>query len=196
MSAADHVYRAAARLAIPRVLVWSHSKGGLVWRQPVAGTVGARKHTMINITVNGTSHQLDVEGDTPLLWVLREEIGLTGTKFGCGIAACGACTVHVNGEALRSCSVPVSSVEGAEIITIEGLSPDSTHPVQRAWLTEQVPQCGYCQSGQIMATAAYLKANPNPTDAEIDDNLTNICRCGTYERLRRAVHRAAALMRA
>jgi isoquinoline 1-oxidoreductase subunit alpha len=157
---------------------------------------GARNHIMINIKVNGTSHQLDVEGDTPLLWVLREEIGLTGTKFGCGIAACGACTVHVNGEAMRSCSVLISSVEDAEITTIEGLSPDSAHPVQQAWLTEQVPQCGYCQSGQIMATAAYLKTNPNPTDADIDANLTNICRCGTYERLRRAVHRAAALIRA
>jgi isoquinoline 1-oxidoreductase subunit alpha len=165
-------------------------------RRPVAGRAGARNHIMVNITVNGTSHQLDVEGDTPLLWVLREEIGLTGTKFGCGIAACGACTVHVNGEAMRSCSVLVSSVEGAEITTIEGLSRDSTHPVQQAWLTEQVPQCGYCQSGQIMATAAYLKTNPNPTDADIDADLTNICRCGTYERLRRAVHRAAALMRA
>jgi isoquinoline 1-oxidoreductase subunit alpha len=151
---------------------------------------------MVNIKVNGTSHALDVEDDTPLLWVLREEIGLTGTKFGCGIAACGACTVHVNGVAMRSCSVQVKSVEGAEITTIEGLSPDSMHPVQQAWLTEQVPQCGYCQSGQIMATAAYLHTNPNPTDVEIDENLTNICRCGTYERLRRAVHRAAALMRA
>ena len=151
---------------------------------------------MVNIKVNGTSHQLDVEDDTALLWVLREEVGLTGTKFGCGIAACGACTVHINGEAMRSCSVPISSVDGAEITTIEGLSSDSTHPVQQAWLTEQVPQCGYCQSGQIMATVAFLKANRNPTDAEIDANLTNICRCGTYERLRRAVHRAAALMRA
>jgi isoquinoline 1-oxidoreductase subunit alpha len=153
-------------------------------------------HVMITITVNGTAHQLDIEDETPLLWVLRDEIGLTGTKFGCGIAACGACTVHVNGEAMRSCSVPVGSVAGAQITTIEGLSPDSTHAVQQAWLTEQVPQCGYCQSGQIMATAAYLKANPSPTDADIDANLTNICRCGTYERLRRAVHRAAALMRA
>jgi isoquinoline 1-oxidoreductase subunit alpha len=151
---------------------------------------------MINIKVNGTSHQLDVEGATPLLWVLREEIGLTGTKFGCGIAQCGACTVHVNGRAVRSCSVPISNVDSAEITTIEGLSADSKHPVQQAWLTEQVPQCGYCQSGQIMATAAYLKLNPNPTDRDIDANLTNICRCGTYERLRRAVHRAAALMRA
>jgi isoquinoline 1-oxidoreductase subunit alpha len=151
---------------------------------------------MFTIKVNGTSHQLDVEEDTPLLWVLREEIGLTGTKFGCGIAACGACTVHVNGEAMRSCSVLIGSVDGAEITTIEGLSSDSKHPVQQAWLTEQVPQCGYCQSGQIMATVAFLKTNPNPTDAVIDAELTNICRCGTYERLRRAVHRAAALMRA
>jgi isoquinoline 1-oxidoreductase alpha subunit len=151
---------------------------------------------MITIKVNGTSHQIDVEDETPLLWVLREEIGLTGTKFGCGIAACGACTVHLNGEAVRSCSVPIGTIAGAEITTIEGLSPDSTHAVQQAWLTEQVPQCGYCQSGQIMATAAFLKTTPNPTDAQIDDNLTNICRCGTYERLRRAVHRAAALMRA
>jgi aerobic-type carbon monoxide dehydrogenase small subunit (CoxS/CutS family) len=155
-----------------------------------------REELMVNIKVNGVPHQVDVEADTPLLWVLREEVGLTGTKFGCGIAQCGACTVHVNGQAMRSCSVPISSVDGAEITTIEGLSADSKHPVQQAWLTEQVPQCGYCQSGQIMATIAYLKSNPNPTDADIDANLTNICRCGTYERLRRAVHRAAALMRA
>jgi len=151
---------------------------------------------MANIIVNGTRHQIDVEPETPLLWVLREEVGLTGTKFGCGIAQCGACTVHVDGVAIRSCSVPVRTVEGKQITTIEGLSTDSKHPVQQAWLAEQVPQCGYCQSGQIMATVAYLKTNPNPTDAEIDANLTNICRCGTYERLRRAVHRAAALMRA
>jgi aerobic-type carbon monoxide dehydrogenase small subunit (CoxS/CutS family) len=150
---------------------------------------------MVKIKVNGTSHQLDVEGEMPLLWVLREEIGLTGTKFGCGIAQCGACTVHINGQAVRSCVTPISTVDGAEITTIEGLSRDSGHPVQQAWLTEQVPQCGYCQSGQIMATVAYLKTNPDPTDAEIDANLTNICRCGTYERLRRAVHRAAALMK-
>ena len=150
---------------------------------------------MANITVNGTPRQIDVEPETPLLWVLREEIGLTGTKFGCGIAACGACTVHVDGVAIRSCSVPVRTVEGKQITTIEGLSSDSTHPVQQAWLAEQVPQCGYCQSGQIMATVAFLKTNPNPTDADIDAGLTNICRCGTYERLRRAVHRAAALMR-
>jgi isoquinoline 1-oxidoreductase subunit alpha len=150
---------------------------------------------MINFRVNGTSHQLDVEDEAPLLWVLREEIGLSGTKFGCGIASCGACTVHVDGRAVRSCTVPIASVAGKEVTTIEGLSPDSRHPVQQAWLVEQVPQCGYCQSGQIMAVASYLKSNPNPTDADIDANLTNICRCGTYERLRRAVHRAAALMK-
>jgi isoquinoline 1-oxidoreductase subunit alpha len=151
---------------------------------------------MVTITVNGTQHRLDIEDETPLLWVLREEVGLTGTKFGCGIAACGACTVHVNGAPVRSCSVTVGSVAGAQVTTIEGLSNDSRHPVQQAWLAEEVPQCGYCQSGQIMAVAAYLKSNPSPTDADIDQNLTNICRCGTYERLRRAVHRAAALMRA
>ena len=145
---------------------------------------------MINITVNGTSHQLDVEGDTPLLWVLREEIGLTGTKFGCGIAQCGACTVHINGHAVRSCVTPISTIDGAEITTIEGLSPDSRHPVQQAWLTEQVPQCGYCQSGQIMAAAALLRDNPHPTDADIDDAMTNICRCGTYPRIRAGIHAA------
>jgi isoquinoline 1-oxidoreductase subunit alpha len=150
---------------------------------------------MITITVNGTPHQLDVEDEMPLLWVLRDEIGLTGTKFGCGIAACGACTVHVDGKPVRSCSVPIGSVAGAQVTTIEGLSADSKHPVQQAWLTEEVPQCGYCQSGQIMAVAAYLRQNPNPTDADIDASLTNICRCGTYERLRRAVHRAAASMK-
>ena len=147
---------------------------------------------MIDIKVNGTSHQLDVEGETPLLWVLREEIGLTGTKFGCGIAQCGACTVHVNGRAMRSCSVPISSVEGAEITTIEGLSPDSMHSVQQAWLTEQVPQCGYCQSGQIMQAAALLSQTPKPTDAEIDAAMSgNLCRCGTYVRIRAAIKLAA-----
>ena len=147
------------------------------------------------LNVNGQSRQVNVDPSTPLLWVLREELKMTGTKYGCGIAECGACTVHVNGRAVRSCTVAVGSVDGAEVTTIEGLSPDSRHPVQQAWLTEEVPQCGYCQSGQIMAVAAYLKSNPNPTDADIDANLTNICRCGTYERLRRAVYRAAALMR-
>src|SRR3984957_11446970 len=131
---------------------------------------------MLDLRVNGKTIAVSTSPDTPLLWVLRDEIGLTGTKFGCGIAACGACTVHVDGEAMRSCSVQVGSVAGAQITTIEGLSPDSTHAVQQAWLTEQVPQCGYCQSGQIMATAAYLKTNPNPTDADIDANLRNIWR--------------------
>jgi len=151
---------------------------------------------MIALTVNGKAYSLDVESETPLLWVIRDELGMTGTKFGCGIAQCGACTVHVDGEAVRSCSIQVGDVANKSITTIEGLSPDAKHPVQQAWLAEDVPQCGYCQSGQIMATVAYLKTNPNPTDADIDANLTNICRCGTYERLRRAVHRAAALMRA
>jgi len=149
---------------------------------------------MVNIIVNGTSHQIDVEDDTPLLWVLREEIGLTGTKFGCGIAQCGACTVHVNGEAMRSCSVTVKAVAGKQITTIEGLSKDSTHPVQQAWLTEQVPQCGYCQSGMLMAAAALLKKKPQPSDADIDDAMTNICRCGTYARIRAAIHAAAKKM--
>ena len=151
---------------------------------------------MANIIVNGTAHQIDVEPETPLLWVLREEIGLTGTKFGCGIAQCGACTVHVDGVAIRSCSVTVRTVEGKRITTIEGLSATSSHPVQQAWLAEDVPQCGYCQSGQIMAVAAFLKHNPSPSDADIDAGITNICRCGTYERLRRAIHRAADLMKA
>jgi len=151
---------------------------------------------MITLKVNGEVHQLDIEAGTPLLWVIRDELGMTGTKFGCGIAQCGACTVHINGQAMRSCSVPVGSVGDAAVVTIEGLSADSKHPVQQAWLAEDVPQCGYCQSGQIMATAAFLKTNPKPTDAEIDANITNICRCGTYERIRRAIHRAAALMKA
>lgn len=151
---------------------------------------------MITITVNGTERQVDLEPDTPLLWVLRDALALTGTKFGCGIAQCGACTVHIDGQAIRSCSVPIAAVAGKSITTIEGLSPDAKHPVQQAWLAEDVPQCGYCQSGQIMAVAAFLKQNPTPTDAEIDANITNICRCGTYERLRRAIHRAADLMKA
>ena len=150
---------------------------------------------MIEISVNGKLHRLDVEDDMPLLWVLRDELGMTGTKYGCGIGQCGACTVHVDGEAQRSCSLPVSAVAGSKIITIEGLSPDSNHPVQRAWIAEDVPQCGYCQSGQIMAAAAFLATNPKPTDADIDANLSNICRCGTYPRMRKAIHRAAALIR-
>ena len=152
---------------------------------------------MVTLKVNGKTHALDIEGEMPLLWALRDEIGLTGTKFGCGIAQCGACTVHVDGVATRSCSVPVASVAGKNITTIEGLASadGKLHPVQAAWVAEDVPQCGYCQSGQIMAAVAFLKEHPKPTDADIDANLTNICRCGTYERLRRAVHRAAALMK-
>ncbi len=150
---------------------------------------------MIVLTVNGTRHELDIEPETPLLWVLRDEIGMTGTKYGCGIAQCGACTVHMEGQAIRSCVVSAADASGKAITTIEGLSPDGGHPVQRAWIEEDVPQCGYCRSGQIMAATAFLKTHPNPTDAEIDENLTNICRCGTYPRLRAAIHRAAALLR-
>ena len=150
---------------------------------------------MVALIVNGTSHQLDVEPETPLLWVLRDELGLTGTKFGCGIAQCGACTVHVNGDATRSCSVQVGDLDGAKITTIEGLSACASHAVQKAWLAEDVPQCGYCQSGQIMAAAAFLAQTPNPSDADIDDNITNICRCGTYPRIRAAIHRAAGMMK-
>ena len=136
---------------------------------------------------------MDVEPDTPLLWVLRETIGLTGTKYGCGVAACGACTVHMNGEAVRSCSVPVSDAAGAQVTTIEGLSaPDRLHRVQQAWLEQQVPQCGYCQSGMIMAVAALLAATPHPSDEEIDEAITNICRCGTFARVRRAIHSLAS----
>jgi len=151
---------------------------------------------MVTITVNDTQHQLDIEPDTPLLWALRDVMGLTGTKYGCGIAQCGACTVHINGQPVRSCSAPIASVDGASITTIEGLSPDGKHPVQQAWIAEDVPQCGYCQSGQIMAVVAFLKDHPSPTDADIDANITNICRCGTYESMRRAIHRAADLIKA
>ena len=154
---------------------------------------------MITLTVNGTQHTVDLEPDTPLLWALRDAIGLTGTKFGCGIAQCGACTVHVNGQPMRSCSVPIGSgvLKGASITTIEALAQNGKlHPVQQAWLDHDVPQCGYCQSGMIMATVAFLKQKPTPTDADIDKSITNICRCGTYERLRRAIHHAADLMKA
>jgi isoquinoline 1-oxidoreductase alpha subunit len=143
-------------------------------------------------TVNGKAIDAAAEPDTPLLWVLREDLGLTGTKFGCGIGQCGACTVHVDGNAAKSCQLPVSAVEGKTITTIEGLSDDSDHPLQVAWIEEQVPQCGYCQSGQIMAAAALLAGTPRPTDADIDAAMAgNICRCGTYQRIRKAVHRAA-----
>ena len=150
---------------------------------------------MVQMVVNGTPVSLEVEPETPLLWVLRDALELTGTKFGCGIGQCGACTVHVNGAAVRSCSVPVSEAEGATVTTIEGLSTDSGHPVQVAWIMEQVPQCGYCQSGMIMAVSDLLARNTSPPDAEISRAITNICRCGTYSRIRRAIHRAANLAR-
>jgi aerobic-type carbon monoxide dehydrogenase small subunit (CoxS/CutS family) len=146
---------------------------------------------MATLSVNGRSHSIEVEPDTPLLWVIRDHVGQTGTKFGCGIGACGACTVHVDGVPMRSCSIPVSAVAGKDVTTIEGLSANGSHPVQQAWLAEQVPQCGYCQSGMQMAVAALLAKNPHPTDAEIDTAITNICRCGTYNRIRAAIHRAA-----
>ena len=148
---------------------------------------------MTTLTVNGSSHTVDVEPDTPLLWVLRDTLGLTGTKFGCGIAACGACTVIVNGRALRSCTFPVSSADGATITTIEGLAREGTlHPVQQAWIDHQVPQCGYCQSGMIVAVAAFLEQNPHPADEDIDAGITNICRCGTFVRVRKAIHAVAS----
>ena len=147
----------------------------------------------ITLVVNGMAHTVDAEPETPLLWVLRDSLNLTGTKYGCGIAQCGACTVLVDGQALRSCSFPVSAVAGKAVTTIEGLSPDGTHPVQLAWIEFDVPQCGYCQSGQIMAAVGLLKQKPKPTDADIDADMTNICRCGTYRRIRQAIHKAAGL---
>ena len=147
---------------------------------------------MAKLTINGRVHDVQADADTPLLWVLREHIGLTGTKYGCGVAQCGACSVHINGEVQRSCSIRLGDVKPSDkIVTIEGLSATSSHPVQRAWLEVDVPQCGYCQSGQIMAAAALLKKNPKPSDADIDTAMTNICRCGTYQRIREAVHLAA-----
>jgi isoquinoline 1-oxidoreductase subunit alpha len=149
---------------------------------------------MIKLNLNGKDTEVDVDADMPLLWVLRDTLGLTGTKFGCGMALCGACTVHLEGTAIRSCVTPVSAASGRKVTTIEGLSPDSSHPVQKAWIELDVPQCGYCQSGQIMAAAALLARTPQPTDAEIDAAMSgNICRCGTYQRIRAAIHRAAAL---
>lgn len=144
-----------------------------------------------SLTVNGASHTVDVAADTPLLWVVRDSLGLTGTKFGCGIAQCGACTMHIDGVATRTCVFPVAGAVGKKITTIEGLSPASDHPVQRAWREIDVPQCGYCQSGQLMAAAALLATHPKPTDEQIDTAMTNICRCGTYQRIRAAIHRAA-----
>ena len=147
---------------------------------------------MVQLTVNGEQKTFDAPSDMPLLWVLRDTLGLTGTKFGCGMALCGACTVHIDGEATRSCVTPISEVAGKRVTTIEGLSKDSSHPVQRAWIAEDVPQCGYCQPGQIMSAAALLAKTPHPTDAQIDEAMSgNICRCGTYQRIRKAIHRAA-----
>ena len=149
----------------------------------------------MELRINGRRVRYDGDPEQPLLWVLRDELGLTGSKFGCGIGACGACTVHVDGRARRSCVMPVRSVRNLEITTIEGLSADASHPVQRAWVEEDVPQCGYCQAGQIMAVASLLEEHPDPTDEEIDRLHTNICRCGTYVRMRRAIHRAARYLK-
>src|SRR5436305_11708181 len=147
---------------------------------------------MARLTVNGQTHNVDVDPNTPLLWVLREQVGYTGTNYGCGIAQCGACTVHIDGEAVRSCSMPVSNVEGKQITTIEGLAQNGVlHKVQQAWIEHDVPQCGYCQSGMIMAVAALLRDNPKPSDADIDNAITNICRCGTFQQVRAAIHAAA-----
>jgi len=151
---------------------------------------------MIQLNINGRSQNVDVEPEMPLLWVLRDVLGMTGTKYGCGIAQCGSCTVHLDGAPVRSCVVPVSAAAGKRITTIEGLSRDGSHAVQKAWIEHQVPQCGYCQSGMIMTAAALLAKNPNPTDADIDRELTNICRCGTYARIRPAIHAAAKALKA
>lgn len=146
---------------------------------------------MITLDVNGQTHEVDVSPEMPLLWALRDVIGLSGTKFACGMALCGSCTVHIDGEAVRSCVFPVSAAVGKKIVTIEGLSVNGDHPLQKAWVAQQAPQCGYCQSGMIMAAAALLKKTPKPTDADIDAEVTNICRCGTYARIRAAIHEAA-----
>lgn len=151
---------------------------------------------MVQLKINQKKYEIEADKSMPLLWVLRDKVGLTGTKFGCGVAQCGACTVHVNGEAVRSCVTPISAVEGKEITTIEGLSSDLSHPLQQAWIAEDVPQCGYCQSGQIMSAAVLLKHNDQPSDEDINDVMTgNICRCGTYNRIRRAIHQAAKTVR-
>jgi aerobic-type carbon monoxide dehydrogenase small subunit (CoxS/CutS family) len=183
--------------------VWEHDRYNT--RVGLSGTIHQRAAQslsschlevfMISLKVNGKNFEVDVPPETPLLWVIRENIGLTGTKFGCGVALCGTCTVHVNGKATRSCVTPVSSVAGKEIVTIEGLSANGNHPVQQAWIADDVPQCGYCHSGQIMTAAALLATNPNPSDADINDAMSgNICRCGTYQRIRRAIHRAGKIM--
>ena len=152
---------------------------------------------MITLTINQKTHRVEVNPTTPLLWVLRDTLGMTGTKFGCGVSLCGACTVHLNGMPIRSCIFPVSSAQGVEITTIEGLSPNGDHPVQQAWIAEDVPQCGYYQSGQIMSAAALIAKNSSPSDSDIDNAMSgNICRCGTYQRIRRAIHRAASTIRA
>ena len=151
------------------------------------------KSMAIQLTVNGKKHEVDEDPETPLLWSLRDTLGLTGTKYGCGIAACGACTVHINGVAERSCSIPLEFAENADILTIEGLSEDRSHPVQQAWIEKDVPQCGYCQSGMIMTVVSLLKEIPSPTDQDINDYVSNICRCGTYTRIRKAIKRAAEL---
>jgi isoquinoline 1-oxidoreductase subunit alpha len=174
---------------------WARS-GGEPGRQQRLGGSAARgaRQAMVSLTVNGKDYQADVDPRTPLLWVLRDALGLTGTKYGCGIAQCGACTVHLDGVAARSCSVPVSAVGAKRVTTIEGLAQADggrLHKVQQAWLDRDVPQCGYCQSGMIMAVAALLKSNPSPSDADIDSAITNICRCGTYQQVREAVHLAA-----
>ena len=149
---------------------------------------------MAKLNINGRVHDVEVEPETPLLWVIREQVGLTGTKYGCGIAQCGACSVHINGDVMRSCSIAVGEIKADDkIVTIEGLSATSSHPVQKAWAAIDVPQCGYCQSGQLMAAAALLRRNPKPTDKDIDEAMTNICRCGTYQRIRTAVHMAAEM---
>jgi aerobic-type carbon monoxide dehydrogenase small subunit (CoxS/CutS family) len=149
---------------------------------------------MFRLNVNGKDHDVDVDADTPVLWVLRDTLGLTGTKYGCGMALCGACTVHLDGQPIRSCVTPVSAIGGKKVLTIEGLSADRSHPVQKAWIELDVPQCGYCQSGQIMSAAALLAQTPTPSDADIDAAMSgNICRCGTYQRIRAAIHRAAQL---
>jgi isoquinoline 1-oxidoreductase alpha subunit len=146
---------------------------------------------MTDFSLNGRSVSVEADADVPLLWAIRDHLGLTGTKYGCGIAVCGACTVHVDGQPVRSCSFPLGAAAGKSVLTIEGLSRDRSHPLQQAWMEEQVPQCGYCQSGMIMAAAALMKASAHPTDEEIDAAITNLCRCGTYTRIRKAIHRAA-----